>query len=142
MTRHWTISGKVPPIKSVMTPFPYSIEIEGRVAEALALMREHQIRHLPVKQGPELVGMLSERDALRVDEKLPVTDVMRRDPFVVDTERPLDDVLLQLVSRHEEGALVVRDGRLAGIFTATDGCRLLGEALSCLSVSGSGGEIA
>ena len=37
---------KMPSIKAVMTPFPYSVDAGASVADALAFMREHRIRHL------------------------------------------------------------------------------------------------
>ena len=49
-------------MKAVMTPFPYSVELDDPIAKARGLMDEHRIRHLPVKDGCELVGLLTDRD--------------------------------------------------------------------------------
>jgi CBS domain-containing protein len=99
---------------------------------AKALMQEHQIRHLPVTEGGELVGVIKARDvallesAAAVDVRhvgFCVRDVSIRDAYVVDLFEPLDRVLGELAARHIDSALIVRQGRLAGIFTATDACR-------------------
>jgi acetoin utilization protein AcuB len=125
-----------------MTPFPHSVESQAEVARALAMMRELEIRHLPVKQGDELVGVITERQAAYAEHQGYVAAVMSRDPYVVDSGRGLDEVLLEMVGRHVDCALVVHEERLAGIFTATDACRLLGQALHRLSPRGPGDEVA
>src|SRR3989304_9026178 len=53
---------QVPSIKSVMTPFPYSIDIEAPINEARAFMQKQNIRHLPVIAGGKLAGIVSDRD--------------------------------------------------------------------------------
>jgi CBS domain-containing protein len=97
-----------------------------------------------------LVGIVTDRDlkrALDPDLGLPsrdelfVRDVYLPDPYVVDTSTPLDHVLAGMSERHVGSALVTKHGRLAGIFTATDACRLYGEHLRELS-SVHGGSIA
>ena len=57
---------QIPPIKAVMTPFPYSIAIDAPLSDAAQMMEEHEIRHLPVIEGDELVGVVSDRDLNRV----------------------------------------------------------------------------
>jgi acetoin utilization protein AcuB len=142
MPHHWNITGRVPPIKAVMTAFPFSIAAGSSVHEAQRMMAEQGIRHLPVKRGDEIVGVVTERDTRRAPGKeLRVEEVMV-EALVVDLNHPLDDVLRKLVQRHQDVALVVREGKLAGIFTAMDGCRVLSETLSSLSPPGPGDEVA
>jgi acetoin utilization protein AcuB len=128
----------IPLVKSVMTPFPYSIDASATVVEAQSMMRECDIRHLPVEQDHVLVGVVSDRDITRAldptlglpfPRELRVRDVMVPEPYVVDLHEPLDRVLLTLAERHIGCALVLREGRLVGIFTTTDGCRVFGEEL-------------
>ena len=45
----------------------------------------------------------------------------------------MDVVVAEMAKRRVATALVVRDGRLAGILTATDVCRLYGELLVSLA---------
>lgn len=122
--------GRVPLVKAVMTPFPYSVAVGQSARDAEAMMTQHEIRHLPVKEGDALVGVIRERDVrgARSPEQA-VRELMSKSPVIVDLNQPLDTVLLTLVESHQDSALVVRDGRLAGIFTAMDACRLLGEGL-------------
>ena len=140
-------SGGIPPIKAVMTAFPYSVETGEPIARAKSLMAEHDIRHLPVMSHGQLVGVVAERDinlALDPDRGLPpptelrVSDVFLREAYVVEATEPLDKVLLHMAGNHIDSALVVRDGRLVGIFTATDACERFGEFLQSLFPRGSG----
>ena len=53
---------RIPPVKWAMTPFPWFIHIEDRLTRAKEVMEEQGIRHLPVTEGGELVGVLTSRD--------------------------------------------------------------------------------
>lgn len=128
----------IPGIKAVMTPFPYAIALDATVGEARRLMREHGIRHLPVVEGHTLVGVVTERDInllgaaglSAVDaDRVSVRQVHTPEPYVVELEEPLDNVLATMAARHIGSALVTRKGRLAGVFTASDACRAYAEDL-------------
>ena len=54
---------EIPQVKSVMTPFPYSIDLHEPLARARAIMTEHGFHHLPVMREGELVGVVSDRRA-------------------------------------------------------------------------------
>ena len=125
----------VPQIMAVMTPFPYSIGIDEPIVKAHEMMAGQDIRHLPVKDHGDLVGVISERDVRVATEKgavataggtLRVRDVYLPEAYVVDVSERLDSVLLHMARHHIGSALVVKEDRLAGIFTNTDACRLLG----------------
>lgn len=129
----------VPTIKAVMTPFPYSVTLDTPLDEARAMMEEHSIRHLPVKDAPgELVGVLSERDIQWIagspfyrppDPKVLVRHACILDVCIVDLNAPLTEVLSLMIQRRIGSVLVAKEGRLAGIFTTVDACRLLAQAL-------------
>ena len=103
-------------------------------------MKGHAIRHLPVMDGAKLVGVITQRDiALVLDPSLgqalegtSVGDVCSTDLYVVELTEPLDRVLAHMSKRHIGSALVVKQGRLAGILTVTDVCRLFGDHLRSL----------
>ena len=129
---------KIPPIKSVMTAFPHSIELGQPLGRALEMMTEHGIRHLPVVKNDLLVGLLTERQvrlALRPDgagKSVRVRDVATDAIYVVELSEPLDVVLLEMAKRRVNAALVVKEGRLVGIFTEIDALRCFGEMLRTL----------
>ena len=52
-------------VSQVMTPDPLSIGPETRLQEALTMMRDYRLRHLPVVDGDDLIGIVSARDLTR-----------------------------------------------------------------------------
>lgn len=116
---------RIPSIKGVMTPFPYSVEAESSVDDALTIMNEHGIHHLPVKKDGELAGIISSRDIRRQIErddktKLRVQDVMSTGTYTVDLSERLDSVLHRMAEHHLGSVIVTRKGKLVGIFTHVD----------------------
>lgn len=129
----------MPHVMTVMTPFPYTIGLDEPVAAARALMKEHDIRHLPVKdEHGELVGLVTDRDiklvmGAYVDQPANEGALVRHacvlEVYSVEMDTPLDEVLDDMIERHIGSALVTKEGRLAGIFTGVDACRMLADLL-------------
>lgn len=132
---------QLPAVKSMMTPFPYSVEAGAPLDAARRMMADHHIRHLPVMEDGRLVGALSDRDIHRGGEGR-VRDVLVRELFVVDLDEPLDNVLFRMAERHIDATLVTREGKLAGIFTVTDACRRFCEFLRAWFPRGEDGKAA
>jgi CBS domain-containing protein len=143
---------RIPAVKTVMTPFPYSVDAGAPVAEAQDFMRQHRIRHLPVVHDGQLAGVISDRDIKLVlgpdfaypnAGELTVRDVMVQDPYVVDLGTRLDEVLEHMATHQLGSALVTREGRLAGVFTVTDACRAFAQHLrEQFRRAGGGGDAA
>ena len=128
----------MPTLATVMTPFPYAIDIDAPLEKAREMMEAHAIRHLPVTEGGALVGVLTERDMLRsLDTHRPsptppagrVRDACVLDAYVVELSERLDTVLLHMADQHIGSAIVVRHKKLVGIFTVTDACQAFGTYL-------------
>ena len=128
---------RIPTIKSAMRPFPFSIQADAGLEDAKRLFTEHSIRHLPVLEGDRLVGLVSlhgaeraEALALRDGAVLPsVREVATSSVYTVDLDETLDNVLLHMAANRLGSALVVRHGRMVGIFTTTDALRGFAEHL-------------
>jgi acetoin utilization protein AcuB len=127
---------KLPTLKTAMTPFPYSVDLDASFDEASQLMGRHNVRHLPVTDSHSVVGVITDRDmtsAMHVRSKsgdagdLNVKDLYIADPYVVSVDEPLDNVLLTMAERHIGSAIVTRAGKLVGMFTSVDACRTFGE---------------
>jgi CBS domain-containing protein len=138
-------------MSAAMTPFPFYVEPDDSLRRARELMAEHEVRHLPVLKHHKLVGVLTDRDmkrALDPDLGLPpkdelfVRDAYVPEPYVVDSATPLDGVLEHMAVHHIGSALVTKQGRLVGIFTAMDACRAYCEHLRKLFPPHRGSEIA
>lgn len=49
-------------VRDIMTHDPITVEVDARLSEAAAMMRQHDVQHLPVTRSGELRGVMSERD--------------------------------------------------------------------------------
>lgn len=128
-----------PQIRVVMTPFPHSIDAQATLADANVMMKDLNVRHLPVMDGDQIVGVISERDVMRAlanGDSLamlrPVCTTCRIRPYVVESHEPLSAVLRHMAASGHGSVLVTRDGRLAGIFTTTDACQRFAELIDSL----------
>lgn len=128
----------IPAIKTVMTAAPLSIDIREPVRKAQELMNQKRIRHLPVMDGGKVVSVLSDRDinlalianqGLEGANQMTVEDVCTLQTYSVGTDAPLDEVVMTMAEKHIGSVLVLENGELAGIFTATDACKYLGRCL-------------
>lgn len=122
-------------IREHMTPQPHSIGPDIPLKTAIEQMRAHEVRHLPVRRGGRLIGILSDRDVKLAASfphaaELTVEDVMTPDPYSVSPDTPLVDALAQM-AEHKYGCTVICDAKneVLGIFTAIDAVRLLSQVL-------------
>ncbi|HXK23786.1 MAG TPA: CBS domain-containing protein [Myxococcota bacterium] len=141
----------MPPVSTLMTPFPYFVGPDDPVARVLELMREHDIRHVPVKKDDRVIGLISQSDLRWLTDpnrgaidpaSVRVRDVPVPPPYAVELSAPLGPVLLEMARLRVSSAIVLRSGRLAGIVTETDVCRALGQVLERRFPPGGGGDAA
>jgi CBS domain-containing protein len=124
------------PIRELMIREVHTVSADQEINEAIALLRKYRIRHIPVVQGENIVGMLSRTDINRLtfgalfdtevqaDEGIldmfSISQVMTGHPRTVRPDQPLRRVA-EIFSEEEYHALPVVEGdRLVGIVTTTD----------------------
>ncbi len=126
----------MPQIQKFMTAMPHTIGKKIPIKTALSMMREYRIRHLPVQEGGELVGIITDRDvklasSFKGAADLTVEEVMSPDPYTVQPSATLDHVVSEMAEHKYGCAIVVQgNGKTVGIFTAVDAMRVLGETLT------------
>jgi len=121
---------RMPPMAAVMTPFPYSIDLDAPLRRAREVMAEHRIHHLPVTAGDDVVGTLSSSRLPPADGGgTKVRDLPLDEPFLAQTTDRLDAILERMAADRVETVVVVKGRKLAGIFTITDACRHFVEVL-------------
>jgi acetoin utilization protein AcuB len=132
----------------LMTPDPVTVTPQATVAEVWDLMRELEVRHVPVVESGALVGMVSDRDLARFDmarlllvegaETLrqelatAVVRVMSSDVIAVNPETELEEIV-ELLVEHRIGAVpVIRSNtrEVVGIVSYIDVLRALQELLA------------
>ncbi|SIT85364.1 acetoin utilization AcuB family protein [Edaphobacillus lindanitolerans] len=120
-------------LEEIMSAEVYTLAPEDSIRDALRLMEEKKIRHLPVLSGDgSLAGVVTDRDIKEAVPstligkqesdlyETPLSDIMTRNPMV---GHPLDFVEDAAVLFYETqiGCLpVVSSGKLVGIVTETD----------------------
>jgi acetoin utilization protein AcuB len=133
MKTHTKPVRQYPTVKEYMTPSPLTIAPTQSLTAAHKVMREHQVRHLPVLDGGRVVGMVSQRDLFLV-ESLPgatpnevqVEEAMVEDLFTVAPDAPIGEVVEQMIEK-KLGSAIVRDegDKVLGVFTTIDALRAL-----------------
>jgi acetoin utilization protein AcuB len=99
---------------------------ETTIQEALRLMKEHSIRHLPVVDGEDrLLGWVSDADLRGVLiasmlEELTLEDVMIRHPYTTHPRMELSGVARLMLERRIGGLPVLEDGVVVGVITVVD----------------------
>src|SRR5258708_9772422 len=126
----------IPALQRFMTTTPHAIGSDQTLALAHKMMREHQIRHLPVLRGGKLVGVLSQRDLALIETlkdvdptKVTVDDAMSTAVFSADPSAPLDEVVSSMAEHTYGCCVAMQNSKVVGIFTTVDACRALAELL-------------
>ena len=125
-----------------MTRNPIVIDARANVLEAMHLLKEKNIRRVPVLRDGKLVGILTERMLLTCSPgkastldaweanfllgRTPVTEVMNPNPHTVTPETELADAAQLIHDRKLNGITVVDErGELIGILTTTNALEAL-----------------
>ena len=124
-------------VRDWMTSNPITIGADSSIIEALHLMKERDIRRLPVMRDGRLVGVVTDRmlkdyspgKASSLDTwevhyllaKTPVSEAMNTKPHTVTPDAPLTDAAEIIRDERLYGVCVVdRTGKLVGILTIKD----------------------
>lgn len=128
---------RAPTVADYMTRDVVTVEEDDSLENLLRTLQTLRFRHLPVTDDRKLVGLVTERDLLRVSassllphhaeqdrfisEHFCVRDVMTRDVASISSERSLREAGA-LMLQHRVGCLPVvnTDNELVGILTASD----------------------
>jgi len=102
-----------------------AIEKDASVYQAINLMVKHDITGLPVIDGPKLLGIISEKDVLKLlyDTEFlagSVSDYMTMDLFTFDEENDLADICRCLIENNFRRVPILRGDKLVAILTRAD----------------------
>ena len=122
-------------VEEIMTRKVITIKSSDTLYKAQGLMVKNSIRHLPVVQGKELEGIITESDirgafvqntngsskiTVLDPKQMKVADFMTRDPQIVQPDTNIEDAAL-LIYKNKIGSLpVVDDEKLVGIISILD----------------------
>lgn len=114
-----------------------TIEFDAPLIEAIHLMKEENIRHLPVMHHDKLAGLLTEYSIRRSTpgkatsldtwelhyllSKIPVKEAMISDPYTISPNADIMDAAQLMHDKKLYGLCVMDEkGHLVGILTITD----------------------
>jgi acetoin utilization protein AcuB len=128
-----------------MTTDLVTVEPEVPIFQAQKLMREHQVRKLPVVSNDKLVGMVthdlfmeispSKATGFSIQEMhylltaMKVKEIMDKNPVTVSPDMPFEDALNLGQQKGNTGFPVMENAKLVGIITNGDIIRLLSSFL-------------
>ncbi len=132
-------------IRDVMTRNPITVDSETLIWEAQKIMKENNIRRLPIMDKGKLVGIITQHDLLEASpspatslsvhelnyllSKMKVKDIMKKNPVTLTPETPFEEAL-KIGQEKKIGSFPVLDkGKLVGIATESDIVRFLTRAL-------------
>jgi acetoin utilization protein AcuB len=132
-------------VREIMQTRLLTVTPKTTLPEAIKLVSQRRIRHLPVVEDGDLVGIVSDRDLKRAMaspatsltthellyllDRLTVGEIMTRTLITIGPMFPIEDAA-RLMVQERIGALPVTDGRaLVGIVTETDVLELFVKAM-------------
>ena len=149
-------------IKDVMTRNPVTADSETLVLDAQKMMKENNIRRLPIVDKGKLVGIVTKHDLLEASAspatslsvfelnyllaKMKVKEIMKKNPMTLTPDTPFEEAL-RLGQEKKIGSFpVVENGKLVGITTESDIIRFVTRVLglkeegSRITIEGLGGK--
>ncbi len=150
-------------IRDVMTKNPITVNSETLVLDAQKIMKENNIRRLPVVDKGNLVGIVTQHDLLQASPspatslsvhelnyllaKMKVKEIMKKSPMTLSPDTPFEEALKIGQGKKIGSFPVVENGKLVGIATESDIVRFLTHALgireegSRVTIEGLGGKL-
>ena len=131
-------------VSEIMSRTLVGLPPSATLDEARTLMQRHHIRHLPILEDGQLVGLVSQRDILAAQESSlekgqndhvlqqhPLSKIMIKEVVTVSPKAGIREAALHL-QKHKYGCLPVVDkGKVVGIITDSD---FVGVAIHLLEV--------
>lgn len=123
-------------VKSRMTSNPYTIAFDAPITEVIELMREKNLKRVPVVHGDKVVGMITHGDIQKVSPtkattlsifelnyllaKTKVSDAMTKEVITVSPDALLEEAAVLMRENKISTLAVVKANKLVGIITESD----------------------
>ena len=123
-------------VKNRMTSNPYTIAYDAPIPEVIELMREKNLKRVPVVHGDKVVGMITQGDIQKVSptkattlsifeinyllSKTKVSDAMTKEVITISPDDLLEEAAVLMRENKISTLAVVKDNKLVGIITESD----------------------
>jgi len=124
---------------------PVTVTPDDSFRHAMTLIRQKGIRHLPVVEGGQLVGIVTDRDIRQTSpspatsleihelhyllEKVRIREIMTKKVYTVTPDIPIEEAARLMLQYKIGGLPVLKQGTLVGIITETDILRAFVEVM-------------
>jgi len=129
-------------VKNWMSKNVIAIDINDSMSDAIKLLKENDIRMMPVLKNGKLVGIVTDRDLKRASasdattldvhellflvSKIKIKDIMTKDPIMIPKDFTVEETAEVLLKNKISGAPVIdNEGKVVGAITQTDLFRVL-----------------
>lgn len=122
-------------VSHIMSVDLKTVHKKQNLADVNTLMETFKIRHVPVVDGEQVIGIISRTDLMHVKygamkgqeklqeallEQMSVEEAMTQTPTTVSSTLPIQDAGRILHEKDFSALPVVDEGKLVGILTSTD----------------------
>ncbi|MDA8164643.1 MAG: CBS and ACT domain-containing protein [Desulfobacteraceae bacterium] len=127
-------------VKNWISREPITIPRTAFIQDAMHLMQEHSIRHLPVMEDGQLVGLITSSDLRQfffpaMVEDIPVHQVMTLNPVTINANSSIETAARLIHDYKISGLPVLDKKKLVGIITASDLLSAFIEVMGLLKAS-------
>jgi acetoin utilization protein AcuB len=129
-------------VENWMSKDVVTVDVNDSMQYATRLLKEHNIRGLPVMKNGKLVGVVTDGDLKRASasdattleihellyliSKIKVKEIMTKNPITIPLDYTIDEAAAILLDNKLSGAPVVdNEGKVVGVITQTDIFRVL-----------------
>lgn len=130
------------PVKKIMTTQVVKLNLNDELSKAELLFKKHKIRHIPVVNGTQIIGMLSLTDLLRISfvdsafeddeivdtvvyDMFTLSQVMTKNVECISEDTTIKEAAEILATREFHALPVIKNNELVGMLTTTDLIRYL-----------------
>lgn len=123
-------------VKNRMTANPYTVAFNAPINELIELMREKNLKRVPVVDGEKVVGIITHGDIQKVSptkattlsiyelnyllSKTRVSDAMTKDVVTISPDALLEEAAVLMRDNRISTLAVVKNDKLVGIITESD----------------------
>ena len=124
-------------VKNWMSKNVISVDINDSMSDAIKLLKENDIKMMPVLKKGKLVGVVTDRDLKRASasdattldvhellfliSKIKIKDIMTKDPIMIPEDFTVEETAEILLKNKISGAPVIdNEGKVVGTITQTD----------------------
>jgi CBS domain-containing protein len=136
INNYYFIMKKRVPVSTIMTRNLVTADVNDSLRHVNSLLKENNIRHVPVVSGSKLVGIISKSDIMRLSfgdmfdgqheadqavfDLLKLEQVMVSNPKVITEEETIQEVAEKFTQVEFHALPVVKGEEIVGIVSTTD----------------------